>query len=55
VNRHGNLTRFRALATVVEEHERAAAATGKPLRERDRALYATLERLERSIPLRERR
>ena len=55
MNRHGNLTRFRALATVVDGHQRAAAASGKPLRERDRALYETLERLERSIPLREQR
>jgi hypothetical protein len=53
VNRHGNTTRFLALADAVAGHEREVTASGKPLRGRDRELYDTLERLRRSLPLRE--
>jgi hypothetical protein len=53
VNRHGNLTRFLKLSDAVREHEKAANESDRPLRERDRALYETVERLRRSIPIRE--
>ena len=53
MNRHGNTTRFLTLSDAVRDHERAAAQSGRPLRERDRVLYETVERLRRSIPIRE--
>jgi hypothetical protein len=49
-SRHGTTSRFRLLADAVEEHRRAVAESGRPLRDRDSALYERLEALERSLP-----
>jgi hypothetical protein len=52
-SRHGNLSRFRLLADVVRDHQRAALAAGAEPRPRDSALYERLAKLEQSLPLRE--
>ncbi|MGH2983614.1 MAG: hypothetical protein ACRDK5_05070 [Solirubrobacterales bacterium] len=52
--RHGTLSRFRALAGVVREHEDATGAQSAARRARDVALYECLDELERSLPLAER-
>jgi hypothetical protein len=52
--RHGNLSRFRALADVVRRHEEATGATMVSRRSRDMALYERLDELERSLRLAER-
>lgn len=51
-NRHGNLSRFRALAGAVREHHRATVERGGILA-RDVRLYGRLEEIEGSLPLRD--
>lgn len=51
--RHGNLSRFRLLAEVVDGHRRAVDDSGVRLRPRDEALYRKLEELKSSLPIRD--
>jgi hypothetical protein len=52
--RHGNLSRFRALADAVRRHEEASGAPLASRRSRDLSLYERLDELERSLPLADR-